>query len=173
MSELSELASEFTRVNNGKEPKAPREFGGPIPDAYYKVFIQKALWSESKKGTKFLSWHLKIMEGSFSGRVLFKDSYLSIDNPVGFEILGEDLRLIFGNNIPALDDPKLLDKLLDKELLIKKQTRTDNEPGQDYYRVYINGCEDAVARIGDQESTKAPQPEEEPPLNFQEDDIPF
>tara|TARA_B100000809_G_scaffold6296_1_gene6389 strand:+ start:6846 stop:7370 length:525 start_codon:yes stop_codon:yes gene_type:complete len=169
--DIDELAVEFDSFTQGKDFSTEKKAYGKVPDGNYNVIVDKVYWKEARTGTPFLSWQLRIIDGEFNSRVLFKDSYLKKGNEVGFRILAEELEIILGKHNLKLNDQALLTQLSQKELFIKKQTRTDNEPGKDHYRIYINGCADNLPEPHGEAPASSPLPDAGP--TFSDDDIPF
>jgi len=150
---LSTLADQFAEYKD-VDLSDKTEFK-PLPSGLYHVQVMKAMWEEASTGTPFIKWELKVVHGDHMGRMLFKRSYLKEGNKTNLKMLAQDLKLILGE-VPALDDPQLMFKLLDKILIVQKRNKDDKG-----YEIYINGID------------KRGEPEVEPANTFQDDDVPF
>jgi hypothetical protein len=110
--------------------KAPNE-EQQIPDGDYVVKVDKALLAKARSsGAPMLRWSLKILEGPFAGRMLFRNNVMLTTENIQW--LKRDLHHA-GINLPKLSHLEHhLGQFLDVKLEVTKKSRGDN------YNVYIN-----------------------------------
>jgi len=106
-------------------PVDERQFG-EIPDGKYRVVVDRVeITTARTSGNAMLKWRLKILDGQFKNRLLFRNSVLSSPQMIAW--LKSDLHLC-GVDLEKLSDlPGALERLLDIELEVTKRTRGDFE----------------------------------------------
>jgi len=153
---LAELADQFSQHKDVKITE--QKSFSPLPAGHYTVTVAKAMWDEAKTTeTPCILWHLKVVDGDHAGRMMFKRNWLKEGSEANMRFLAQDLKLVIGE-MPKLDDPGLMNKLLDKVLFVKKQGDGDRD-----YEVWINGVDRRVEAENPAASSKT----------LADDDIPF
>lgn len=110
-------------------PVEEKEFGD-IPDGKYRVAVDRVEITTTKRKTPALKWRLRILDGQYRGRILFRTSVLSSPQTIAW--LKSDLH-ICGVDLQKLSElPSELERLLDVELDVTKRTRGD------FDNVYFN-----------------------------------
>lgn len=111
-------------------PVEEKEFGD-VPDGKYRVAVDRVEIATTKRSkTPALKWRLRILDGQYRWRILFRTSVLSSPQTIAW--LKSDLHLC-GVDLQKLSElPCELERLLDVELDITKRTKGDFE------NVYFN-----------------------------------
>lgn len=111
-------------------PVEEKEFGD-IPDGKYRVAVDRVEIATTKRSkTPALKWRLRIFDGQYRGRILFRTSVLSSPQTIAW--LKRDLHLC-GVDLQKFSElPSELERLLDVELEVTKRTKGDFE------NVYFN-----------------------------------
>jgi hypothetical protein len=120
--DLSSFDEEFDKAPSEEEK---------LPDGDYVVKVERAYLDKAKSsGATMLRWNLKILEGPFAGRVLFRNNVLVTNENIRW--FKRDLHHA-GINLPKLSQlEQHLAQFLDIKLEVTKKSRGDN------YNVYIN-----------------------------------
>jgi len=126
---LSQLNDEWGKA------EAPKTEYSPLPDGQYVAVVDEARIDESDDGRLSLKLGLKVVEGNYTNRLIFKRN--SLDDPSRFGYLKADfgkigLELL---NIGDLED--FLPNLLDRVIEVRLKTGKPNDQGKTYQNCYI------------------------------------
>jgi len=94
-----------------------------VPSGLYKCIVDKVEPVESKAGKPMLKWTLKVTEGDFEGRLIWKYSMMATKQNIHF--LKVDLIMCNLRLDKISDLPYNLSKLLDTQLEVKVQKKDD------------------------------------------------
>jgi len=121
--------------NEYADSKPPGNDFDPVPDGTYQAKIHKVSL-DHVKGYILLKWQLKITNGTYEGRTMFKTNFINEGN-MGY--LKADLGRC-GVNLGLLHDlPDHLSDLLDVVVEVQqKTTEKKDKNGKPYVNVYIN-----------------------------------
>jgi hypothetical protein len=123
--DLARLDEQFAEA-----PVEEKDFGD-VPDGKYQVAVDRVEITASKRSkVPMLKWGLKILDGKFKGRLLWRNSVMASPQTIAW--LKTDLHLC-GLDLQRLSDlPAQLERLLDVQLEITKRTKGEFE------NVYFN-----------------------------------
>jgi len=121
--DLSDLDNDFATAT----PPANSE----VPDGKYVVAVEQAQLATAKtSGNRMLKWHLRIVEGEHTGRMLFRNNVLATRENMAW--LKKDLETCQLKLEKLSELEPNLEKLLDLKLEVVKKSKGENA------NVYLN-----------------------------------
>jgi len=126
---LSQLNGEWEKA------EAPKTEYSPLPDGQFVVTVDTARVEETDDGKLSLHWGLKVIEGNYINRLIFKRN--NLDDPSRFGYLKADFEKI-GIGLQNISDlEEFLPNLLDRVIEVRLKTTKPNDQGKTYQNCYI------------------------------------
>lgn len=156
---------------NKAEAAKSGDFGEPVPDGKYQCIIDKAWLALNKAGDKrMLRWQLKIIGGSCSGRVLFRNNV--IESPDNIRWLKGDLQ-VCGLTIHKLAELKdHVPSLIGVGVEVQVKNQGKDAQGRPNQNVYLNRCIE-IDRAAAAESGTGASGGGQGGGSFADDEVPF